>query len=184
MAKLSMKLSDEHFVTFDEQDAWILQTTWYLHQGAYTKYAIGNWKNGKLELMHRVILGYDGPLDIDHIDGNGLNNCRDNLRVVTRNVNNYNQYRHKMSNLKRRQLSDGSLIYDVRVATNGKSHHLGTVRSQWAGRLLAHANVQRILEGKTIVAFKRKHRFAPIQRTEIHHDFVGVKQVWNADELV
>jgi hypothetical protein len=38
--------------------------------------------------MHRAVIG-EPPLgmEVDHIDGNGLNNCRDNLRFVTRRQN-------------------------------------------------------------------------------------------------
>lgn len=43
----------------------------------------------KMLLMHRVILGVD-CLDVDHIDGDGLNNRRANLRRCTRGENNLN----------------------------------------------------------------------------------------------
>jgi predicted Zn-ribbon and HTH transcriptional regulator len=41
--------------------------------------------------MHRVVLGYEGNLDVDHRDGNPLNNTRANLRAVTRSVNGRNR---------------------------------------------------------------------------------------------
>lgn len=37
--------------------------------------------------MHRIVLAYDGPLDIDHVNGNSLDNRQCNLRVVTRSEN-------------------------------------------------------------------------------------------------
>ena len=42
--------------------------------------------------MHQVIMPLDRPLEPDHIDVNGLNNCRDNLRPVTRSKNMINRY--------------------------------------------------------------------------------------------
>lgn len=41
--------------------------------------------------LHRVILGTPDGFDTDHVDGNGLNNTRSNLRVATRSQNNRNQ---------------------------------------------------------------------------------------------
>lgn len=37
--------------------------------------------------MHRFILGDTKGLEIDHRDGNGLNNCKSNLRLATRSEN-------------------------------------------------------------------------------------------------
>ncbi len=54
-------------------------------------YAVRNvWRDGggtRTIRMHRVILGYDGALDVDHINHCTLDNRRDNLRAVTRSVN-------------------------------------------------------------------------------------------------
>ncbi len=38
-------------------------------------------------LMHRDIMGWKNNLDIDHIDGDGLNNQKSNLRFATRSQN-------------------------------------------------------------------------------------------------
>lgn len=37
--------------------------------------------------MHREVLGYCGPLDVDHVNRNALDNTKANLRIVTRRVN-------------------------------------------------------------------------------------------------
>lgn len=38
-------------------------------------------------LMHRLITGAKENEYVDHIDGNGLNNCKENLRIVTQTEN-------------------------------------------------------------------------------------------------
>jgi len=53
-------------------------------------YAVRESK-GRTVRMHRVVLGYDGPLDIDHINRDPLDNRRVNLRVATRSVNQLNR---------------------------------------------------------------------------------------------
>ena len=57
-------------------------------------YAAKNyWENGKSKtiLMHRLIMGNPEDYFIDHIDGNPLNNRRENLRIVTNHQNTMNQ---------------------------------------------------------------------------------------------
>lgn len=68
----------------------------------YTSYASrmtlredGTWK--KL-LLHRVILGCPDDMLIDHINRNGLDNRKENLRVVTRFENALNIKKHNTSN--------------------------------------------------------------------------------------
>lgn len=60
------------------------------------KYAARYDANGRLVRMHRYVLGLDpdSPLRVDHVDGNGLNNTRANLRVVTHAQNMQNRRMH------------------------------------------------------------------------------------------
>jgi len=58
-----------------------------------TKYAIRNTrKNGRNTTikMHRQILGVKEGVFVDHIDGDGLNNRRYNLRIATHTQNQWN----------------------------------------------------------------------------------------------
>lgn len=43
--------------------------------------------NGRGVLLHRLLMSPPEGLVVDHIDGNGLNNQRANLRVVTQSEN-------------------------------------------------------------------------------------------------
>lgn len=55
-------------------------------RGSKTRYARASI-GGKVVYMHRLITGAGLGDEIDHIDGNGLNNARSNLRFVTRSQN-------------------------------------------------------------------------------------------------
>lgn len=62
------------------------ETTYYVK--GYTKQV--NWVRKHVS-MHRLILGLDNPKILsDHIDHNGLNNQRNNLRAATPSQNNTN----------------------------------------------------------------------------------------------
>ncbi len=71
----------------DESDAeLILSRSWYADKSGYAKSRI----NGKIVRMHRLIIGAKEGEHIDHANGNGLDNRRQNLRIVRRNENMWN----------------------------------------------------------------------------------------------
>jgi hypothetical protein len=87
--------------------------------------------NGKArrckQLMHRVImgLGFRGELEVDHIDGNGLNNQRSNLRIATRvqNARNVGMRRTNTSGYKGVMRHKGRWTAVIKL--NGNQKHIG-----------------------------------------------------------
>lgn len=81
----------------DESDYDLLiKTKWSASKKSEGRfYAFGHTKNGGT-LMHRAIMGvYDPAIIIDHIDGNPLNNQRNNLRMCTQSENMMNRAPNK-----------------------------------------------------------------------------------------
>jgi hypothetical protein len=75
----------------DEDYALVSQRTWCLFRPKQTNYAQATL-NYQTVVMHRLIMGpQPAGMVIDHIDGNGLNNQRTNLRVVTLQQNAWNR---------------------------------------------------------------------------------------------
>lgn len=79
----------------------ISKKNWCIQRDYNTFYAVSAEPrvNGKQEMikMHRFILGLHAGDEktVDHINRNGLDNRRCNLRIVTRSINAYNRRIHK-----------------------------------------------------------------------------------------
>ena len=62
--------------------------SWWLHTGGYAKaYTGGGRKNPKQIYMHRLIMRAEAGQEMDHRNGNKLDNRRSNLRFCTRSQN-------------------------------------------------------------------------------------------------
>lgn len=96
----------------------------------YTQRAVaGSNKTGEYTSIHRTIMGlkrYDKE-QVDHRDGNGLNNMRENLRICSAHENSMNRkpnYNKKITKgvgfVKR-----GRGRWRARIRLNGKLYHLG-----------------------------------------------------------
>lgn len=85
-------LSQGKFATVDDADYdWLAKHKWsYDPKG----YAMRRSANVTI-YMHRVVLNASGPVTVDHVNGDGLDNRRENLRVVTTAQNNYNRHPEK-----------------------------------------------------------------------------------------
>ena len=104
---------------------------WFAHRNSNTYYADrrGKQLEGDLVSMHRQILGLkyrDGKI-ADHINRNGLDNRRSNLRVVSRSGN---QHSRRVS---KNNVSGHNGVFwlisrrkwEARIKVNNRSIHLG-----------------------------------------------------------
>jgi AP2 domain len=77
------------------------------------------------EYMHTRITGYK---EVDHRDGNGLNNCRSNLRNADSSLNHGNVAKARgiySSRFKGVSFNTRAKRWKVTITRNGKSKHLG-----------------------------------------------------------
>lgn len=93
-------------------------------------YKNGLWKamgriDGRYDYMHRVIMGVEG--DIDHIDGDGLNNRRNNLRECTngQNLCNRGPQRNNTTGFKGVTLFKYTRRYMAQIEHDGRRIYLG-----------------------------------------------------------
>ena len=83
-----------YFAEIDDADLILIQSVnWQALPSGNTSYASGITKTGGIKkpvLMHRLIMTCPAGMVVDHINGNGLDNRRENLRVVTHKENSQN----------------------------------------------------------------------------------------------
>ena len=86
-----MLLTHGHIAVLDAADLPLVENhPWAVKESHGRAYARVVRASGTLWMHHLILPPADG-LDVDHIDRDGLNNRRSNLRLVTRQVNLYNR---------------------------------------------------------------------------------------------
>ena len=94
-------VKDEWILVDDENYDYFNQWKWFGYKSSNTMYAKRVYRNRPMGIcknlsMHREILKIDNPdIEVDHIDGNGLNNQKENLRIVTVSQNQANRKSRK-----------------------------------------------------------------------------------------
>jgi hypothetical protein len=103
---------------------------WHAQHNTNTWYAYRGIKGGKIS-MHQQILGHI-PLGMmtDHYDGNGLNNQRDNLHLVTPRQNQQNLHIAKTSKYPGVGWNKKSKKWVARIKINGHHKYLGAFVSE------------------------------------------------------
>ncbi len=131
-------------VTVDDADFdHVMKFRWYRRRKPCgTTYVLAAHRaDGRVRTVyiHRIILGSRCGDVVDHIDGNPLNNCRDNLRVGTHrtNIRAFQRKRERCSSCFRgvwRERGRTSWRAAVTVRTNNrfKKHRLGSFASELA----------------------------------------------------
>lgn len=121
------------FVTLvDDADyEYINQWKWFYKKTAHGGYAVRNsdYKKGKSRhsiWMHRVIMNTPDGFETDHINGDKLDNQRHNLRIVTKNQNQWNRQKQAGSSKhKGVYWNKKNERWHVQLQMNGKKIWLG-----------------------------------------------------------
>jgi len=110
---------------FDEADAdLVFRHNWTSN----ARYAVTRI-DGKITPMHRLIMECPDGLFVDHIDGDGFNNHRSNLRICTHQENMRN--RHSTCGASRfKGVTRHGSGWRARINVGGKKVAIGTFRSE------------------------------------------------------
>lgn len=107
---------------------WLNQWKWYAHNSHGAFYAARSvWVNGRYQktFMHRLVAGTPDDMQTDHIDRNGLNNQRANLRICIRQQNNVNIVRHNASGYRGVYWDQKKKRWGAVISFRNQNYHLG-----------------------------------------------------------
>ena len=126
-----IKLTQGKIALIDDEDFELIsQHKWYVIKKNNTHYAVTNInKNNKrcILRMHRLIMNAQAEQEIDHKDGNGLNNQRNNLRICIRPQNSMNRKKRKncSSSFKGVHWHKQNKKWQARITIDNKRKSLG-----------------------------------------------------------
>jgi hypothetical protein len=107
---------------------------WFAHPDGITFYA---YRKNPQKIpshlkMHQVIMASSGDLQVDHIDGDGLNNQRANLRLVTNRENCQNRHVQTSNKYPGVQKYTGNLTkpYRAKIYVKGRQKHIGFFKTE------------------------------------------------------
>ena len=127
----------------DEDYEWLRQYEWQVDRHNSVKTHAPGMKG---KLIHRLILNAPEHLEVDHIDGNRLNNQRSNLRLATSSQNKMNRGPRKdnTSGCKGVSWHSQRLKWTARVKAGQKYIHLGLFDSKEAAALAYNATARQL----------------------------------------
>ena len=125
-----VELTQNKKAIVDDKDfEWLSQWKWFYHNG-YAERSInfGKHPNGKQNIkqikMHRLIMGDDIPM-VDHINGDGLDNRRCNLRLATSTTNQQNRRVHYNKKFKGVNWHKRIGMWQVSIRVDKQLKHIG-----------------------------------------------------------
>lgn len=129
-------LTQGQYAIVDADDYYeLIKYKWQACRSGNTYYARRMiYRNGKRIVihMHRIVLSAPGGMLVDHINGNGLDNRKVNLRLATPEQNSRNRcaMRGRSSKYKGVRYDRSRKIYRVWIRLNGKEVCLGRFKDE------------------------------------------------------
>jgi hypothetical protein len=119
------------FALIDSEDIpLVAEYRWNAQRGGNTSYARTTGTNRSTILMHRILLSPPPGLEVDHLNGNGLDNRRCNIHLVTRRENHQNLHIAKISRFTGISRVKKSGYWQASIFVNGKRIRLGVRKNE------------------------------------------------------
>lgn len=121
-------LTQGKFAIVDDEDFSELSKLkwWYLSAGGYAVYTKRIGVRSIKNLMHKLLMGSIRGLEIDHLNGDGLDNRKNNLRFCTHRQNIQNQKKRWNKKFKGTCFLWDRRKWRASITLEGKTIYLGT----------------------------------------------------------
>lgn len=123
-------IDDEDYTKISQYNKWHVVS----YKNDKKLYLKSNKRIGKRKsitfYMHRIIMDCPENKVVDHINGNTLDNRKENLRICTKSENNINRAPNKNSNHKGVSWCTGIKKWSSKIGINKKRIHLGYFDSE------------------------------------------------------
>src|SRR5574344_583289 len=103
----------------------VSQYKWQAAKSRNATYA-KTWRNNTTIYMHRIITNAPKGMEVDHINGNGLDNRRCNLRIVSTRENQINQHVKSFSKYPGVEKGTYRRPFRAYIEIRGKRRYLGS----------------------------------------------------------
>jgi hypothetical protein len=115
--KVTVVSDEDH----EEQNQW----SWSACKTGNKWYAVRK-SNGKIIKLHRVIAGAENNVEVDHINGDGLDNRRENLRLCNTSENNRNRGKSPRNKTGYKGVSREGTQYRAQISIYRKDIYIGS----------------------------------------------------------
>jgi len=127
-------LTQNKVALIDDEDYDLIKKYKWCTSNYHGHYYAATEVNNRTIKMHRLILNVPEYLDVDHIDNNGLNNQKSNIRICTASQNAMNTKKHSDARSKYKGVwicKDGK-TFRIRagIRVNNKLINLGTFKNE------------------------------------------------------
>jgi hypothetical protein len=131
----------------DDDFAAVTALRWHVHRSRRSIYAVHERRpNGKKTriFLHHFLVGRRAGKVVDHINGNGLDNRRSNLRICDPIDNSRNRRPNKGTKFKGVSKVAGASTFSARIQGKNYQIHLGCFRTQVEAALAYDAAAKRL----------------------------------------
>ncbi len=149
-------LTKDKFAIVDPEDYHrLIEYKWYAHKGTNTYYAVRSLTNGKYrkrknQYMHHLVIDIPPGRFCDHLNHNGLDNRKANLRLATHTQNVWHRRKFKSpsrSKYKGLTWRKKEKSWHVRITVNGSRLFIGSFKDE-VEAACAYDRAAKILHGQ------------------------------------